>query len=147
MHLAPPPALLYWILSLGLCAACSSETQSSLEILAEGWCVRDGGREGDTVVTSIIHNGIARETGCEGIGESDQYEITHLSTHRANEPDPSSAICFHSISQGYKCIEPVKMPNDCIDSKRGCFFSLYPTSREFNLLERCRGFLFYEPPS
>lgn len=39
-----------------------------------GWCVRDRGREGDMVVTSIIHNSIARETGCEGIGESDQYE-------------------------------------------------------------------------
>lgn len=73
MHLAPPPALLYWILSLGLCAACSLEAQSSLEILAEGWCVRDwgraGGKEGDMVVTSIIHNSIAKETGCEGIGE------------------------------------------------------------------------------
>lgn len=74
MHLAPPPALLYWILSLGLCAACSLEAQSSLEILAEGWvCGTGGGREGgggvDMVVTSIIHNSIAKETGCEGIGE------------------------------------------------------------------------------
>lgn len=42
--------------------------------LQKGWCVRDWGREGDMVVTSIIHNGIARETGCEGIGESDQYK-------------------------------------------------------------------------
>lgn len=46
-----------------------------MEILAEGWCVRDWGRagreerEGDMVVTSIIHNGIAKETGCEGIEE------------------------------------------------------------------------------
>lgn len=72
MHRAPPPALLYWILSLGLCAACSLEAQSSLEILAEGWCVRDWGRAGgggDMVVTSIIHHSIAKETGCEGIGE------------------------------------------------------------------------------
>lgn len=34
---------------------------------------REGG-EGDMVVTSIIHNSIARETGCEGIWESDWYE-------------------------------------------------------------------------
>lgn len=74
--LLPPALLLYWILSLGSCTACSSETQSGSEILAEGWCGRDqgrwGGRVGGTVVTSIIHHGIAKETGCEGIAERDQ---------------------------------------------------------------------------
>lgn len=44
-----------------------------MEILASRGLVckglGEGGREGDMVVTSIIHNGIARETGCEGIGE------------------------------------------------------------------------------
>lgn len=57
--------------------------------------------------------------------------ITHLSKHRANEPDPSSAIYFHGISQQYECIEPIKMLNDCVDFKEAVFSSLCLTSREF----------------
>lgn len=81
-----------------------------------------GGRDGDMVVTSIIHNGIARETGCEGIGESYiPIGITRLSKHHANEPDPSSVVCFHSSSQGYKCIERIKILNDRTDFKEAVF--------------------------
>lgn len=45
-----------------------------MEIFAEVWGVSNWGRDegGWRVVTSIIYNSIARETGCEGIGESDQ---------------------------------------------------------------------------
>lgn len=45
VHRTPPPVLPYWMLSLGLCAACSLETQWRLESPAESWWVRHGERE------------------------------------------------------------------------------------------------------
>lgn len=51
--------------------------------------------------------------------------IKHLAERFANESEPSAAVCFRSVSQRYKCIEPIKMLNDCIDFARAvcvCFF-------------------------
>lgn len=67
VHLAPPPVRLYWILSLRLCAASVPRRLSQAWRSLQKAGVRDCGRKGDMVLTSIIHTAIARETGCKGI--------------------------------------------------------------------------------
>lgn len=75
-----PALLLYWILSLGSCTQPVLPRLSQAQRYSQragvegtrGVGREDGGRVGGMVVTSIIHHGIAKETGCEGIAERDQ---------------------------------------------------------------------------
>lgn len=53
------------------------------------------------VLTSIIHNAIARETGCEGIGVT----LMHVSVTTLKYK--SHLNYFDSISNQCKCIEPI----------------------------------------